>query len=654
MTDFEHLSVEGVLGHGGALATAVEAFSPRAGQVEMALAVERALRKPRHLIVEAQTGTGKTLAYLVPALLSQKRVVISTATRTLQDQLWNKDLPLLAEAFDMTLSVSLLKGRANYLCLHRFERFSQAPLFLAPDDAKHWNALNDWALKTKTGDRAESDLPDDWLSWSQVSTTSEGCLGSVCPQFESCHVTQARRQAEKSQLIVVNHALYFADLSLRARSEDDAVRIIPRHDAVIFDEAHALEDVASNHFASTFSSAKVNTLVHDGLQGLTKTQVSTAAIAALLVQLKAAAEAFFREAWIALSLEPGKQVRVDSGLLFPLSAEFESCERALRALLAGCEQQAQEESLQLVLRRGQELLDGLRSLWHADRQVFATWAEGRTRGVSFQVAPIDIGQSLQSALFQNIPTVVLTSATLAVSNGEADPFAFSRQRFGLSGNDSDAVAVSSPFEFSKQAALYMPSQLAVPTSPLFTEQFCDEVFRLVHLTGGRAFLLFTSLRQLDAVYERLSPRLTMPTLKQGEKPKATLLKLFQRQPSVLFGSQSFWEGVDVPGQALSLVVIDRLPFEPPDVPLFAARMEALQRRGQRPFDAYQLPQAALKLRQGFGRLIRRTSDFGIVAVLDSRLRHKSYGQTFIRSLPNAQQIESFANLEAWWQKKTEV
>ncbi len=646
------LTVEGILGTGGALAQAMPGFIPRAGQVQMALAVEQALTQKRNLLVEAGTGTGKTLAYLVPAILSGLRVVVSTATRTLQDQLWTKDVPLLTERLGLSVTAAFLKGRANYLCLNRFERFDAFPLFVRPGDARHWPELRAWAMATKSGDRADSELPDGWASWSQVSTTSDNCLGSRCPQFEQCFVTRARREAEKSDLVIVNHALYFADLALRSRTNDESIRIVPKHDAVIFDEAHALEDVAVTHFSKTVSSAQVNLLVTEGLKQLAASDSPKHAMVPHLLTVKTAADALFKEAWTAFSLDADKHVRIDNGTLFPLQPELQNLDQSLRGLLA-LEAETPDEATALILRRASELSTGLDALLDIDSHSQVAWIEGRIRGLAFQVAPIEISQSLQSTLYSQVDAVVLTSATLQVDDGKSsDRFEFARRRFGFDAARGEVLSVASPFSFSTQAALYTPTRLPQPNDTQFLEALCLEIEALVQLTQGRAFLLFTSLKALDDVFERVAPRLGLPVHKQGERPKAALLKDFVAEPSVLFGSQSFWEGVDIPGEALSLVVIDKLPFEPPHLPRQAARLEVLTRAGLNAFDSYQVPQAALRLRQGFGRLIRTTSDRGIVAILDSRLTQKRYGQAFLRSLPDAKRCLSFETLREWWTAST--
>ncbi len=638
------LDVEGLLGTRGALSAAMPGFELRPPQVALAQAVEAALREGTHLIAEAGTGTGKTLAYLVPAVLSGKKIIISTATRNLQDQIFFKDIPLLRDQVGLSFDAALLKGRANYLCAHRFESFDRAPLFASPDDATHFSALRTWAIGTQTGDRAESALPDDWSAWSQLSTTSDNCLGGKCPLYESCFVTKARRTAEASQIIVVNHALFFADLSLRIRGGEEGLRVLPRYDAVIFDEAHALEDVATEHFGVAVSSGALLQLGSDAIR-----QRGTAS--ALGLKLRDAAHAFFRDVQRTLFLEGRAgdgDARMDAVKAAPLRPKAKPLLQALAALAAMTSDA--EGELGALHRRASESAAHLDFLLRAEDATYVYWAQQKGRSTSLKGAPIDIGQTLARRLYSSVDTVVFTSATLCApaASGRETSFDFAVERFGLKQRAWKSLRVDSPFDWPRQAGLYLPAQLPEPSATGFLDAAEAEIQRLLELTGGRAFVLFTSLKAMEAMHARLAPKLPGQVLLQGERPRRALLDAFTRRPSVLFASQSFWEGVDVPGDALSLVIIDKLPFAPPNEPLTAARIEAIKARGAEPFDSFQVPQAALALRQGFGRLIRSRTDRGIVALLDVRVTKKRYGKALLDALPPATRFTRFADVANWY------
>ncbi len=641
----QHLDVEALLGVRGALSAAMPQFELRPAQVALARAVETALREGTHLVAEAGTGTGKTLAYLVPAVLSGKKVIISTATRNLQDQIFFKDIPLLREGVGLPFDAALLKGRANYLCGYRFEAFERAPLFASPDDANHFTALRGWAMTTQTGDRSESQLPDDWPSWSLLSTTSDNCLGGKCPLYESCFVTRARRAAEAAQVVVVNHALFFADLALRARGGEEGLRVLPRYDAVLFDEAHALEDVATEHFSVGVSSGALLTLGSDAVK-------HRGSLSALGLKLRDAAHGFFKDVQHAFYGElrdrDGGDVRLDAARLAPLQPKAKVLLQTLGALAAMTSDG--EPELQALHRRATEAAGQLDFLLRADEPSHVFWAQHRGRSTSLRGAPIDIGPTLAKRLYAAVDTVVFTSATLCApaAQGQASSFDFAIERFGLRGRAYQSLKLDSPFDWQSQAGLYLPPDLPEPSAPGFLDAAELEVEQLLELTGGRAFILFTSLKAMEAMHARLAPRLPGQVLLQGERPRRALLEAFVAQPSVLFASQSFWEGVDVPGDALSLVIIDKLPFAPPNEPLTAARIEAVRARGGEPFDGFQVPEAALALRQGFGRLIRTRTDRGVVALLDVRVTKKRYGKALLDALPPARRFTRFEDVARWY------
>jgi ATP-dependent DNA helicase DinG len=661
-------TLEKILGPGGALSRALDGYEVRPQQLELAHAVERAFEGRHALLAEAGTGTGKTLAYLVPAALSGRRVVISTATRALQDQVFFKDLPLLAAA-GVAVSSALLKGRVNYLCLSRFAQFDAAPLFESPDDAVHWPSFRAWTLATSTGDRSETQLPDAWAPWTRLSTPSESCAGSRCPEFERCWVTRARRTASESQLVVVNHALFFADLVLKARAAQVAERrrsrgqaevdlslsVLPEYDAVVFDEAHALEDVATEHFGHAVSSARLIHLSQEAVRAGQYRTEQAGMLATLGLSLRERTDAFFRFVAGHLGLsETRGDARLRPEQLGPLQTATGPLLETLAAVTALCSRASEEAGditrpvYEGVKRRAQEGAEALAFVLEAPDGSHVHWASQKGRTVWLRAAPIEVGQSLARWLYRGTETVVFTSATLATGAGPT-PFGYVKERLGLD-PQSAAVKVDSPFDYPTQCGLYLPRHMPEPQDPTWTDAVCDEVAQLTSLTGGRAFVLFTSLKQMEAVHARVAPSLEVPALLQGARPKRALLEAFVSQPSVLFASQSFWEGVDVPGEALSLVIIDKLPFAPPDEPLMAARIEALRSRGANPFDEHQVPSAALSLRQGFGRLIRTRRDFGVVALLDSRLTRRRYGKTFLEALPRARKLYRLEDVRGFWER----
>jgi len=621
----------------------------------MAASVERALAHGRALVVEAGTGTGKTLAYLLPAARSGLKVVVSTATKTLQEQLAEKDVPLL-RALGVDAKVAFLKGRQNYLCLLRFEQFERNPTFAVREEAALFEGIASWAEKTQTGDRAELlELPENLASWRDLSASADQCLGAKCAHYDRCFVFRMRREAAGADVIVVNHHLFFADLALRSSSAGDAgAAVLPAYDAVVFDEAHAVEEVATEHFGAQLSSFRVGELARDALKAL-QSRPSLPEAAALATRLSREGRDFFDaalEAARAGTNAQGESARwaLLPGALLPAEAERLRLAELTRALGAALSAGADEE-LALLERRCLTLGADLALFSESQRRPdLIHWAESRGGHLFLHASPIDVAGILQEKLYDRIGPVVFTSATLAVG-GQLDYFA---RRVGLS-DDSGPLfplqteVLASPFDYQSNAALYLPRQIADPQDPAFPEAVAGELRALLPITGGRAFVLFTSLRNMNAVHDLLTDELPWRVLLQGDAPKSQLLKRFRETPSVLFASQSFWEGVDVPGEALSLVVIDKLPFASPGEPIVAARIERLRRSGHDPFYGYQVPQAALALKQGFGRLIRSATDRGIVAVLDGRVTRKPYGRLFVASLPRCRVLRSPEEVEAFWQ-----
>lgn len=645
MSDTERILA--ILGKGGRLARIRPGYEERPQQIEMAKVVLAALKCDGYAMVEAGTGTGKTFGYLVPALLSGKKVVISTATKTLQDQIFFKDIPLLARALGTRISAAYMKGRSNYLCLHRYESFAEAPKFASREEAQHWPLVQAWAESTESGDRAELSLPEDTSIWKEVTSTSERCLGQKCAHWDRCFVTEMRRKAQEARIVVVNHHLFFADAALRSREGEAGLEVIPRYEAVVFDEAHALEEVATGHFGVQLSTYRFQELVQDARRAFT--EESRGLLEALVAAVEGRAAGFFsaleERSGLLFSAKKGSEVVRLSGDLAPV--ERDELLAALETLADATEEDPNPE-LEAIARRAHTLAEELAFASAAEEgSPFVHFLERRGRGLFLKAAPIEIARELAKRVWSSLPAAVFTSATLAV-DGRLDHM---RGRLGLRSREGFwEKRVASPFDYRRQCALYLPTHLPEPSDPSFIERAALELERLVAITGGRAFALFTSIRNMVRAWELLEPRLPYRVLVQGQLPKAQILERFVEEPSVLFATASFWEGVDVPGEALSLVVIDRLPFASPADPLVAARVEALKKRGIEPFAAYQVPQAVIGLRQGFGRLIRSRSDRGIVAVLDKRIVQKGYGRQFLRTLPDARKTGRIAELEVFWEE----
>ena len=605
----------------------------------MSEAVARALDDARPLIVEAGTGTGKTLAYLIPALLSGKRVVVSTGTRTLQDQIARHDVPLLRSILPRPFEAVVLKGVNNYLCKRKLgEAFAHSQ---TPDVSLA--ALVDWAAHTETGDRAEV----EWLAesaplWAEVTTTPDARIGPRCPHFERCFITQARRRAEQAQLVLVNHHLYFADRSLRAAYP--GAKVLPDHDAVIFDEAHQLEDVATEHFGARVSTAKLGELLRDAHAVLARMPLWTGRASIDVIQtVERASLALFaqlRSALVASDTGEGRVI-LPPGLFdhpdrqaawFRLDTALEDLARAAESESEPSPDEEDDPSaggraaLAGLARRARGVRDDLATIAEQRQKSHVYWGETRPTGTFLSASPIDVADLVRRHVISSGPVPVFTSATLAAGGA----LAYTRQRLGL--DEAEELIVDSPFDYATQAMLYVPRDLP-PVLDGFSPGAAERVTELLAITKGRAFLLFTSHRALREASTRLAA-LPYPRLVQGDMPRAALIDRFRSTPNaVLLGTASFWEGVDVPGDALSLVIIDKLPFAPHTDPLVAARMARAASRGADPFDAIQLPAAAITLKQGFGRLIRRRDDRGVVAVLDPRIVTKGYGRAFLASLP---------------------
>lgn len=607
----------------GPLSTVLPGYAPRPGQVQLALAVAEALTGGEILLAEAGTGTGKTLAYLAPVVAAGKKVVVSTATKTLQAQLLDKDVPLLSAALGRPVAAVLLKGRQNYLCLRRFERFRAAPGLRLGREGLLLDRLERWAGATDSGDRAElSDVPEEFWAWNEVCSTAETCWGSKCPREEECFLLRKRRAAVKAQVLVVNHHLFFADLALRSSAPAE---VFPRYAAVIFDEAHHLEQVATQYFGVRVSSYRVADLLRNAsaLDGPGRGLPESLQVGLERVEERSNA------LWASLPATAAPS-RMRGAL------EGESAERlngVLEALADWSERLAprQAESCEAegLFRRTEELRRDLALFAQAPQAGEVRWSEVRGRGAFLHAAPVEVAQTLGANLFSSGAPVVLTSATLRAGGS----FEYLRRRLGILGAARE-LSVESPFDYGRQCLLYVPEEMPEPNSHRFADAAAEQIRGLLLASRGRAFCLFTSHRVLRSVAAALKGALPFRLLVQGEAPREVLLREFQEDlHSVLLGAQAFWEGVDVPGEALSVVIIDRIPFASPAEPLVEARLELLRSRGESPFWSYQVPAAAMALRQGVGRLVRRLEDRGVVAILDRRFVASSYGKYLRESLP---------------------
>jgi ATP-dependent DNA helicase DinG len=668
------------------LARAHPAYEFRRGQLQMAQAVEQALEEKRHLIVEAGTGTGKTLAYLLPVIRSGKRVIISTGTKNLQEQLFYKDIPFLEQTLlgnhvgtaasavqpgqqPGRLSVCYMKGRNNYLCRKKLYDLTNEPVLSGLEEIEQYRAIAAWEKTTSTGDRAElAELPEASALWHKLDARADACIGQKCSEWERCFVTEMRRRGMESDIIIVNHHLFFADLAIKLQAEGapDA-GILPDAAAVIFDEAHELEDVAGNYFGISVSNLRIDDLTRDIETSLQHNKMMSASLSGALGSLRERSQLFFS------LLPPGDgrfAFETRREFLEENGDEFLALHQAFTRVAGELEGLPQKpEEIFNFARRAQELQVQLKFAMESDDRNTVFWIErrgGRGSGptaqgtnreghgfsradkgqlqkgasapeatlrgrqnVILQATPIDVGPILRECLWSKLECAVLTSATLAVGGG----FEYIRQRLGL--EHARESVLPSHFDYESQALFYVPPDLPDTRAPRFTAKAAVRIRELLEITRGRAFVLFTSYAQMNDIYHRLLGELEFPMLKQGDAPKSALLEEFRLTPNaVLFATSSFWQGVDVQGEQLSCVIIDRLPFAVPSDPIVAARIKAIDVEGGNAFFQYQVPSAVITLKQGFGRLIRSLHDRGLLVLLDNRILKKQYGRVFIESLPN--------------------
>ena len=684
---------------GGVLSRTHPAYEFRRGQLQMAQAVEQALEEKRHLIVEAGTGTGKTLAYLLPVIRSGKRVIISTGTKNLQEQLFYKDVPFLERALfgatgetgiprsardDMAegshsrhkLSVCYMKGRNNYLCRKKLYDLTEQPVLSGLEEIEQYRAIAAWEKTTQTGDRAElAELPEASLLWHKLDARAEACIGQKCSQWERCFITEMHRRALESDIIIVNHHLFFADLAIKLQADGapDA-GILPEAAAVIFDEAHEIEEVAGNYFGISVSNLRVEELARDVEASLQRNRAMSASLSGALGSLRERSQLFFS------LLPPGEgrfAFETRREFLEENGDEFLALNQALTRLEGELENLAQKpEEVFNFARRTQEIQVQLGYAMESEDRNTVFWIERRGKGFSprrrpsaslragsdtekakenvqgrqnvfLQATPIDVGPILRDCLWSKLECAVLTSATLAVGAG----FDYIKQRLGL--EHARESVLPSHFDYQSQALLYVPPDLPDPRTPQFAAKATERIRKLLEITRGRAFVLFTSYAQMNEIYQRLLGELEFPMLRQGDAPKSALLKEFRLTPNaVLFATSSFWQGVDVQGEQLSCVIIDRLPFAVPSDPVVAARVKAIDEGGGNAFFQYQVPSAVITLKQGFGRLIRSLQDRGLLVLLDNRILKKQYGRVFVESLPNYRRTTEMGAVEQFFGVRT--
>lgn len=607
----------------GALAKAIAGFQVRPQQKTMALAIQEAIQTTRTAVIEAGTGVGKTFAYLLPALASGQRVIISTGSKTLQDQLYFKDLPLVRKLLNNGLKTALLKGRSNYLCLHRLDLTEREALFNDPRSVGHLKRVKSWSSLTKAGDIAElTTVPRDAEIWGRVTSTIDSCLGSDCEYYEECHVVAARRTAQEADVVVVNHHLFFADLALKDKGFGE---LLPQADVVVLDEAHQLPDIASEFFSASFSSRQLLDWIRD-----TRTEVLLNA--ADLVKVRNELQALEKQVQdLRLAMDtPGQRAPWSKLRDEPIIAQhmvgLQTTIATLQEELGTAAERSKE--LTMSLERLNEFQATL-NLLQTEQDNSVQWYETFTRGFSLTITPLNVATPLQQVM-QELPcTWVMTSATLSVGGG----FEHFSQRMGLK-DEVSTLQLDSPFDYWHNSLLYLPAGLPEPQDSDFTDLMLEAAIPVINACGGRTFMLFTSYRALNEAAERLQDELEFPILIQGQTSQRDLIEKFRELGNaVLLGTASFWEGVDIRGEALSCVIIDKLPFASPSDPVLEARMNAIRQAGGSPFEEYQLPQAVIALKQGVGRLIRDQQDRGVLMLCDTRLRTRRYGQVFLDSLP---------------------
>jgi ATP-dependent DNA helicase DinG len=640
-----------ILGPDGLLADAIDGYEKRDQQVRMANEVHNAISSDEILVIEAPTGTGKTLAYLVGAILSGKKIAVSTGTKNLQEQIFHRDAPFLKENVFPKLKYALMKGRGNFLCHIRFNKFMRQPSLHGMGAGKTIKSIATWYEKTcrkGTGDRAEMEfLPDNDPTWPEICSTMETCLGRKCPQRESCFVMKMRAQGVNADLMILNHHLMASDLMVR---ESGFAEVVPRYEALIVDEAHGLEEALTSHFGFHLSQFKLLRLARDIMVELTENNYNYSKLEKPLQALEVDARRLFEECHELILGKAAFSGRIHG--ISPTIAETRdhlgTNLDSISAILSALDPNSEE--LTLLSARADNIAMELQTILADEPDPdYARWIEQRERSLMLHAAPVHVGKTLKPLLYEKVSSVVFTSATLSTS----DNFDYFRGRMGL---DEDAAPMETlldtPFDYERQTLLYVPPSMPDPNSASFIPATAAAITEILQVSRGRAFVLFTSFKGMNGVYDLIREKLPFPLLIQGSKPKTKLLEEFlSLRGAVLLATASFWEGVDVRGEALSCVIVDRLPFAPPDDPIIAARSEHIKKQGLSPFSTLHAPMAIIALRQGLGRLIRTRSDRGLLAILDNRIITKSYGKLFLKSLHagpltrNMEEVERFFQID---------
>ena len=633
---------------GGALVGALPSFETRDGQRDMAVAAAELFESGGVLLAEAGTGTGKTLAYLVPAILSRHRVLISTGTKQLQDQVYYKDLPALREALGVDFTATYMKGRGNYLCLHRFDAYrTDDTLLRTTADEGYVEDIAEWARQTETGDRTEiEDLPDDLPFWGEISASSENCIGTDCPQHQECFVTRMRQRAAEADLVIVNHHLLCADAAVRQSAYGE---VIPACASAVIAEAHQLDAVAPQYFGVSVSTYRLERLVGDGRRFVDRDLGDDPDVAdtvrTALDRVEQRATLFLSA--VKVHLPAPDRTRLNATILEPVAEPGRRLASTLRALEATVALVTHaSEDIRSLGRRAGELSEHVDFVLAADDEGFVYFLERRGRGLFLRASPIDVSAIIRELLLERMHATILTSATLAVDGS----FDYQRTRLGI--HDAVELRLDSEFDFAEQTVLYLPTRMPEPRAPDFTSAAAEHILALLAATRGRAFVLFTSYTNLHDVHRLIEHTTPFPLLVQGTAPRSVLLRDFRATPNaVLLATSSFWQGVDVAGDTLSCVIIDKLPFAPPGDPITAARIESIAKLGGNPFDEYQVPLAILALLQGLGRLIRHRQDRGVLSILDPRILTKGYGRRFLASLPPTPIVRTIGQVEQFLARK---
>ena len=651
-----HTTVESILGKDGMLARSLQGFEFRPSQLQMALLIEKSIQEedPTTVIktpvikaavieaalVEAGTGTGKTFGYLVPVILSGKKTVISTGTKNLQEQIYFKDIPLLNKATHLNIDAIMMKGRENYLCLHKYHQYISQSSFLKTSQTKQIEKLKRWLKKTEFADRGEIPwLSDDDTLWSALSSSSDQCLGSECLSLDKCFLGKLRGRAARAKIIIVNHHLFFADMKVKKGGFGE---IIPRFQVTVFDEAHTIEEIATTYFGESLSTRQLTDLTGDlkkeirKMKGADRGRVEkgVTAIQAGIELLKKAFEGHEAKG------------RLDQETLSDLSqGPAREINRGLKLVYKDSNlTRPKNTPLQPHLEKAREMDTLLEEILKQRGSNWLNWYEMRKRSLILHSSPLDISESMNELLYEKVQVAIFTSATLS-TNGTFD---YTRSRLGLPEETFQEIC-HSHFHFETQTILYIPKNLPPPNSPDFVTQAAEEILKILKRTEGRALVLFTSYHNLNVAYQILKDRIPYTMYRQSQAPRSVLLDAFRQDiHSVLFATGSFWQGVDVPGEALSCLIIDKLPFDSPGEPIVAARIDAIRSRGHNPFMEYQVPSAIISLKQGIGRLIRKGSDRGILSILDVRIMKSRYGKFFLESLPNIPLSHNLSDIDRFF------